>query len=167
MKFTICAITLIMVGCGSSSLVTPTGQGGNLSFDALNKTVQNDEVTISFYSGPNVTGKLFHIEHDSASWTEVESGKLFKVPVPKIMGLSTKPNRFLGGIIGLGGGIAVGGLAGLAIGSGSASTAEHGTWAGLGAAVGAGAGALVGTLVGVGAAGPHIFVIPRDSLRSK
>ena len=152
MKLQICLFTLAwaLVGCSSSALVTPTGQDGDFSFEALNEKIQNEEVTITFDYGPNARGNGFHIAHDSASWNSVESGSQFKVPVTKIQRLSTSPNRLLGGLIGFGCGAAAGGLAGVAIGSGYASTAETGTWADLGAAAGAGLGGLIGTFVGIG-----------------
>lgn len=154
MKFKICAITLTMIlaGCGSSSLVTPTGRGGDLSFDAFNKRVENDEVTVVFRDGLRAIGKGFRIEGDSASWAEAERGSLFKVPVTKIRAITTNPDRFRGGLIGFGAGAATGGLAGWALGSGVASTAEHGTWAEAAAIAGAGLGALIGTPIGVAAA---------------
>ena len=153
MAFLYCVlIAFTALGCSSSSLVTSTGQKGDLSFDQLDEKIRDDEITISLYDDSKVIGKGFHIENDSASWIGVESGTLFKTPVSKIHTLSTSPNRFVGGLIGFGGGLVVGGLAGMAIGSGFASTAEHGTWSALGAAVGAGIGALIGTPIGVAVA---------------
>ena len=145
-------IACAALGCPSSSLVTSTGQKGDLSVDQLNQKIRDEEITVSLYDGSKVIGKGFHIENDSASWIGVESSSLFKTPVSKIRTLSTSPNRFVGGLIGFGGGLVVGGLAGIAVGSGLSSTAEHGTWGALGAAVGGGIGALVGTPIGVAAA---------------
>ena len=154
MKLQICLFTLVwaLVGCTSSALVTPTGQGGDISFEAMNEKIRDNEITISLDDDTKVIGKGFYIQNDSASWIGVESGRLFKSPVSKIHSLSTSPNRFVGGLIGFGGGLVVGGLAGMVAGNQFASTAEHGTWAALGAAVGGGIGVLVGTPIGIAVA---------------
>ncbi len=150
MKLPICmfALAWALVSCSSSTLVTPTGQGGDFSFEDLNKKIPDNEITISLDDGSEVIGRGFHIQNDSASWTRVDSGSLFKSPVSRIHMLSTSPNRFVGALMGFGGGLVLGGLAGMAVGSGFRSTAEQGTWSGLGAAVGGGFGALVGTTIG-------------------
>lgn len=143
-------LTLIVSGCTSSTLVTPTNQSGTLSIDGFNQKIHDEEVIVLFNTGLKTAAIGFRIEHDSASWGETGNGSLFHIPLAKIHTVSTGPNRLVGGLIGLGAGLAGGALAGYLIANGfDASSDSKGLTMALGTAGGAGAGGIIGTIIGI------------------
>ena len=155
---------LTFAGCTSSTLVTPTNQPGKLSIEGFNQRIHDEEVAILFNDSSKSSGKGFRIEHDSASWRETESDSLFHVPIAEIHTISTGPNRFGGGLMGFGAGLAGGALAGLVIASGfEASSESKGLTIALGTAGGAVAGGLIGTVVGIVIVQPHVYEFRNNS----
>jgi len=159
-------ITLVLVGCSSSLLVTPTGQSGDLSFNKLNEQIKNDKVTISFEDSGRAIAEEFRLENDSASWKEVVSGSMFKTSVSRLHFLSTHPNRFVGAMNGLGKGLVIGGVIGAMIGGGSDSfRGDEGMGAFLGALTGGGAGALIGIVLGAVVPQSHEYHFTHTALK--
>jgi hypothetical protein len=146
-------LSIVVSGCYSSTIVTPSGERGDLSFDQFSKRIQSDEVRIMFHDSSTAVGKGFHIDRDSASWVTAERGILFNVPATQIHAITISPNRLIGGMIGFGVGVAAGALIGAAIGSGAPPGEDHGLAVFIGTVAGAASGALIGTIVGV--ALPH------------
>ena len=160
MKSQLCIIllALTLAACSSSTLVTSNEQRGAISIDQLNQKTQHEVATIFFHDSTTASGSEFRIEHDSASWREIETGNRVIMPITRIHAISTSPNRLAGGLLGFGAGLAAGALIGWRIADGSTSPgADHGLYTLLGTAAGAGAGALMGTVLGVTIAQPNVY----------
>jgi hypothetical protein len=169
MKSQICVIVLILTltGCGSSSVVMPINMSAKSSIDEFNREIYNEEVIVLLNDGSQTHGKQFRVDYDSASWREIESERHFHVPVAAIQTVSTDPNRFVGGLIGIGAGAAGGALIGWRIADGidASSDSKSLTVAG-GTAGGAIVGGLIGTFVGMAMVRSSAYNF-RDSLASK
>ncbi len=165
-KILVIILSLTLPGCSSTHLVTPAGQGETMSFEGVNRRVKSHEVTVTSDGDQTTTAKMFYLDGDSASWTEVSSGRLVKVPVTKIQQLVVVPTTFVEGMAFVGCGIVLGGLIGWQIGSGWTYTLGEGTPGQRGMAIGAVTGAVIMTLFVITEGGDPVFVFPHDSLSS-
>ena len=150
LTFVLVILGLTAAACSGSSLVTSEGRDGELSYAMLNEQLLGNEVVLSFQSGLHMTGTGFHIDQDTASWIEVDTGHRLSVPVSTIDEVSVSPNALLGGVIGFGSGVVAGGL----IGAGAANLAvgseeDRNLITEIGMLAGAGAGAIIGTVIGI------------------
>ncbi len=152
--FVLICMALGATGCSSSFLVTPNGEGGNVSYGDLNHRLENESLLIYTGDDPVITGEAFHIERDSAFWTDAGNKSLHAIGISRLRAVWTRPNRLAGALIGVAAGLAVGASTGALIGYRSSSGEDQGLGAALGAVVGGGGGMVVGTFAGA--------IVPRE-----
>jgi len=141
-------LSFVACGCFSSTLVTPSGEKGDLSYPQFNGRIGNDEASINFRDGRSVSGQDISISRDTISWVDSDTHIQRSASVENIRNVG-RVNHTISALVGLGMGAAVG--VGVAI-SGT-SGPHNGGGEGFfwviappsGALIGAGIGALVGS----------------------
>jgi hypothetical protein len=158
-------LSLIIGGCSASDIVTPAGREKSLSYADLNAKLAGDGARIHFIDGQRAEGAGIRLVIDSISWVDTKTGGITKVSVSTIEKIETK-NGLAGGLLGLGTGLAAGGLVGLLVGEGAAQRQGD---VGIGLEVvaftvgGALLGGGVGTIVGASIGTSHTYEIANDS----
>jgi outer membrane lipoprotein SlyB len=140
-------LSVIISGCSSSTLVTPSGEKGDISYPEFNAKLGNDEANIKLKDGRTVSGKSIYASHDTISWNDPKNQSRMSAPVEnvhEVFIVNHTPTGFLGLLLGAAVGVGVS----LSVTSGPSNGGEGVVWAiapPSGAAIGAVAGALIGS----------------------
>jgi hypothetical protein len=161
-------LAISFCACSSTESVRSTEYGD------INEKLKGQQLEIEVRGGYR-TAKDVTISHDSVSWRDARSENKSQASMRQLNKIVNK-NHALGGLEGLGFGLAIGGGLGAILGSALhiQSTAESGSQtSGFGALVGlvlgGGVGAIVGSITGLSAGHSTIYEFPMpeqsDSLR--
>jgi hypothetical protein len=139
-------LSLVVSGC-SPTLVTSSGEKGDISFPEFNARLGNDEANINLRDGTTVSGKSIYASRDTISWNDPDNQRRMSAPavnVREIYTVSRTFSGFLGLLVGAAAGVGVS----LGVTSGPSDGGEGVVWAiapPSGATIGAVAGALIGS----------------------
>lgn len=152
-------LSIIVSGCFSSTLVTPSGDKGDLSYFRFNEKFGNVEAHINFRDGQNVSGEGVYVSPDTISWIDPNNHSHIRASLESVRNVVTV-NHTVSTLVGLGVGAAVGVVVAI---SGTSGPQHDGSGAGFfwviappsGAVIGAGIGALIGS--------PSRYEFPKDT----
>ena len=140
-------LSLTMFGCSASTLVTPSGKPGDMSYAQFNGQIGNNEANIDFRNGTTVTGQEIYITKDSIVWVDPETHLQRSSAIASVRHIG-RFDRTLSTLVGLGIGAAVGVGVALSGTSGPHNGGGEGYYWLIappsGALIGAGIGALIG-----------------------
>ncbi len=136
---------MLMAGCATTYTVGSKESGANYDSDESNRRIERREGTVVFNSGKVETAKQIIASKDSVSWLEVRTDKKSGASMGQLSRIVVK-DHLLGGLEGLGLGLAGGGGLGMIVGS--VLIKEGNTGSGSGAAIGLILGGIAGLVVG-------------------
>lgn len=145
--FILTVLTLTIGGCSASTLVTPSGKRGDLSYSQFNGQIGNDEAGIDFRNGKTITGRDIYVNKDSIVWVDPETHLKRSSAIASVRHIG-RVNRTMSTLVGLG----IGGAMGAGVALSGTSGPHNGGGEGYywliappaGALIGAGIGALIG-----------------------
>jgi hypothetical protein len=138
-------LSVVVSGCFSSTLITPTGEQGGLSYAQFNERMGNDGARIVLSDGQSVSGEGVYLSRDSLFWVDPNTHSQQRVPTEHVRSLGTV-NHLLGGLVGVGLGAAAGLGIGLKIGEGFHG--DRGAERGIAVLLATPSGALLGGMFG-------------------
>jgi hypothetical protein len=145
--FALLLLSFILSGCSSSTLVTPSGKKGDLSYLQFNEKIGADEADIYLKDGQNVSGEDISVSNDTISWVDPDNHGKLGAPVENVRSV-IRVNHTTSALIGLGVGAAIGVIVSLEVTAGEHGDSPVGlVWAvapPAGVVFGAGIGALTG-----------------------
>jgi hypothetical protein len=100
-------LSFIVSGCFSSTLVTPTGEKGDLSYPQFNEKMGNDEADIDLRDGRKITAEGIYVGRDSVSWFDQDHNEKISIPTENVRNIVTV-NHTSSAWLGFGIGAAVG-----------------------------------------------------------
>ncbi len=165
MKTIFCTMVLsfVLSGCFSSTLVTPSGETGNLSYPQFNQQFGNGDADISLRDGHDVSGEAIHVDHDSISYIDSDLHEKIIVPMENVRNVHTS-NHLLSTLVGFG----VGGAIGVAVAIVGTSGPQHdGSGAGFFWVIGPSAGALLGAGIAAPIGWPSRYEFQGDTTSTK
>ena len=157
--FPLIFLSFIISGCFSSTLVTPTGEKGDLSYPQFNEKFGNDDANILLRDGQDVSGEAIYVGHDSISWFDPDLHKKISVPLENLRNVHIA-NHTLSALVGLGIGAAIGVVVAL---TGTSGPQHDGGGAGFYWLIAPPAGALLGVAIGAPIGWPFRYEFPKDT----
>jgi hypothetical protein len=138
-------LSAVASGCFTSTLVTPTGTNGGLSYTQFNEKIGNDKVTVVLRLGEKIEAKSLYIRPDTLSWVLQQSQVRREMPIDSLYQV-VNTDHGIGALVGLGiGGVTV---AGILFAVTRDVTGESGEFVGPGILIGGGGAALLGGIIG-------------------
>lgn len=163
-SFLMLFVAVIVAGCSSSNFVTSSDLTS--PNPEINRRLEGKEIRITLLDNHETEGSDLRVGADSARWVDLKSHDTVAVPTDSLKTV-VRTNRLLGGLEGLGLGIAIGLPVGFVAGLVAFGGGSQGDLSGLAGVVmmggGAAAGALGGTIIGLSTGHDEVYAFPGSS----
>ena len=152
-------LSFTLSGCFSSTLVTPSGGKGDISYPQFNEKFGNDVGNISLRNGDDISREAIYVGHDSISWFDPDLQKKISVPLKNVRNIHTA-NHTLSALVGFGVGAAIGVVVAI---SGTSGSGHDGDMRGFYWIIAPPAGGLLGAAIGAPIGWPTRYEFPIDT----